>query len=157
LARRAIEESDLVLVIFDASRPLEIADEEVLALTARRPRLVIANKTDLAPALPALEKRLSIDCGCSALTGAGVGALQVLLGKWVADRTGADGEEGGIVASLRVLEHLLVACQRVEDTMVRLEEVPLEAVLIDLKSALTHLDRILGIEADDAVLDRIFA
>jgi tRNA modification GTPase len=157
LARQAIEESDLVLVILDTSRPVEAADEQILALTSGRPRLVIANKSDLAPALPALGKQLSIDCACSALTGAGVGALQALLGNWVTGRTGADGEEGGIVASLRVLEHLVVAHQRVDDAVRQLEKVPLEAVLIDLKNAMTRLDRVLGIEADDAVLHRIFA
>lgn len=157
LARHAIEESDLVLVVLDASRPTEAVDEEILAFTATRPRLVIANKSDLAPALPALERRLSIDCACSALTGAGVGALQDLLSKWVIDRTGPDGEEGGIVASLRVLEHLIVALQSIDSAGRRLDEVPLEAILVDLKNALTHLNRILGTEADEAVLDRIFA
>ena len=34
---------------------------------------------------------------------------------------------------------------------------PIEAVLVDLRDALLELERVLGIDADDAVLDRIFA
>src|SRR5262249_16052397 len=136
------------------SRTIDAADEAILALTATRPRLVIANKSDLPSAIG---DRLPIDCACSALTGAGLGAVQDRLKGWVTNRTGTDGEEGGIVAGRRVLEHLGIARERIGEAERRLEDVPFEAVLIDLLIALMHLDRILGIDVDEAVLDRIFA
>ena len=46
-SRRATEESDLVLVVLDRSRARAAVDEDVLRLTAGRPRLVIGSKGDL--------------------------------------------------------------------------------------------------------------
>jgi len=46
-ARRAHDVADLVCVMLDASRPLDVDDDGVLVRTARTPRLVIVNKIDL--------------------------------------------------------------------------------------------------------------
>ena len=46
-ARRAHDVADLVCVMLDASRPLDVDDDGVLLRTARTPRLVIVNKIDL--------------------------------------------------------------------------------------------------------------
>ena len=69
-----------------------------------------------------------------------------------------DAEEGGIVASLRVTERLEEVKSSLEEAVSGLERgVPLEAVLIDLRAALHALDETTGGQADDAILDRIFA
>ena len=70
----------------------------------------------------------------------------------------AHNEEGGIVASLRVLERLTAGRAALDRAADGLESgMPIEAVLVDLRDALLELERVLGIDADDAVLDRIFA
>jgi tRNA modification GTPase len=46
-ARAAEEVADLAIVVMDRSRPLTQDDEQLLAATMERPRLVIANKIDL--------------------------------------------------------------------------------------------------------------
>src|SRR5437867_1757318 len=46
-ARQALAESDLVLVVVDMSRAISPAGDEILALSARSLRLVVANKSDL--------------------------------------------------------------------------------------------------------------
>lgn len=154
-ARQALAESDLVIVVLDRSRPLAEADREILALTADRPRFVVANKSDLPPAW---DDEAVPDCVCSALTGAGMAQLEERLSQWVDARTAADGDEGGIVASLRVLDRLAAAQAALICAAEGLESgAPIEAVLVDLRDALDELGRGLGIEADEAVLDRIFA
>jgi tRNA modification GTPase len=153
-SRRAIDESDLVVVVLDRSRPRTAADEEVLQLTADRPRLLIASKSDLPSAWP----DEGVDCACSALTGSGIEDVRRCLAVWVKERASIDAEEGGIVASLRVIKRLEEARAGLECAIEGLRVgMPLEVVLIDLRVALSALDETLGCQVDDAVLDRIFA
>ena len=153
-SRRATEESDLVLVVLDRSRARAAVDEDVLRLTAGRPRLAIGSKGDL----PAVWVDGDIDCVCSTRGEPGIGALRRLLAGWVEERVAGDAEEGGIVASLRVTERLEEVKSSLEKAISGLERgMPLEAVLIDLRAALQALDETTGGQADDAILDRIFA
>ncbi|HEV8440228.1 MAG TPA: tRNA uridine-5-carboxymethylaminomethyl(34) synthesis GTPase MnmE [Methylomirabilota bacterium] len=153
-ARTAVAESDLVVVVLDRSRPLGSADLDILAFTEARERLLVANKSDL----PAVWDEPSIEaCVCSAVTGAGLDHLRDRIREWVERRTAADGDEGGIVASLRVVESLDRAVSLLRHAAAEMESVPFEAVLVDLREALTTLGQTLGLEADDAVLDRIFS
>jgi len=153
-ARNALEESDAILVVLDRSRDISPSDREVLALTADRPRLIVANKSDLAAAWadPDLSGYV-----CSALTGDGIGRIKAWLREWVEQRTASDGEEGGIVASLRVVDTLEAAAVALRRAADELGRVPTEAVLVDLREALTALEQTVGIQTDDAILDRIFA
>lgn len=153
-ARDAVRDSDLVLVVLDRSRPLAQDDHEVLRLTADRERLLIANKIDLEPAGVLAE----VDCECSALSGAGIAEVRSRLDAWAKSQTEADGDEAGVVASLRVSEEIERARRSLGAVVAGLaKRVPLEVVLVDLRQGLSALDQALGIEADDAVLDRIFA
>ena len=153
-SRRATEESDLVLVVLDRSRARAAVDENVLRLTAGRPRLVIGSKGDL----PAVWTDEEIDCVCSTRGEPGIEALRHLLVGWVEERVAGDGEEGGIVASLRVTERLEEVKSDLEEAIAGLERgMPLEAVLIDLRAALHALDETTGSQVNDTILDRIFA
>jgi tRNA modification GTPase len=49
-SKRAIEASDLILFVFDASTPLDNTDFELLDFTSGKQRIVIVNKTDLPKA-----------------------------------------------------------------------------------------------------------
>jgi tRNA modification GTPase len=153
-SRRAAEGSDLVVVVLDRSRTRSAADEEVLRITADRPRLIAVNKADL-PAAAASEEG---DCVCSALSEAGAAPLRKCLENWVTERVTADADEGGIVASLRVRERLEAArsaCSIAGDALAAM--VPLEAVLVDLRAALEALEGTRGSRVDEAILDRVFA
>ena len=59
-SRRATEESDLVLVVLDRSRARAAMDEDVLRLTAGRPRLVIGSKGDLPAVVERCGHRLRV-------------------------------------------------------------------------------------------------
>lgn len=151
-SKRAIADSDLVLVVLDQS---QATDSRVLAETDARARIVVRAKSDLAPhpAAAALGDAVAV---CS-LTGAGLDELVARLTNEVHRRASTEGAEGGIVASLRQLE-LLGALSDALDTGARgLVEAPLEVTLVDLRAALAHADGLLGIDTADAVLDRIFS
>jgi tRNA modification GTPase len=49
-ARRSMDVAELILAVFDRSRPLDRDDRSVLAATSGRPRLLVVNKADLRPA-----------------------------------------------------------------------------------------------------------
>jgi tRNA modification GTPase len=154
-SRRAVAESDLVLVVLDGSRPLSRSDRDVLQLTSAQERLLVVNKSDLPARVEA--EVLTDACRCSALTGAGLTELRGLIEEWVDCRTGLDSEEGGLTASLRVLEDLDFAGKALRQAAAAMPRVPLEAVLVDLRAALHALGTILGVEGDDELLDRIFS
>ena len=115
-SRRATEDSDLVLVVLDRSRARAAADEDILRLTAGRPRLVIGSKGDLPAAWDG-----EIDCVCSTRGEPGIEVVQHLLTGWVEERVAGDAEEGGIVASLRVTERLEGVKSSLEDAISGLE------------------------------------
>jgi tRNA modification GTPase len=54
---RSARDADLLIAMFDSSRTLESADEEVIRLTANRPGLAILNKRDLPAAIAAADLR----------------------------------------------------------------------------------------------------
>jgi len=140
--------------VLDRSRARTELDEDVLRLTAGHAWLVIGSKGDL----PAVWANDDIDCVCSTRDQSGIDTLRSLLAGWVEERVAGDGEEGGIVASLRVTEHLEQVSSSLEEAISGLERgMPLEAVLIDLRAALHALGETTGDQGDDAILDRIFS
>jgi len=152
-SRRAMDESDLLLVVLDGS--IE-PDKLVLAETAGRPRVLVRMKCDLQAHQAATA--LSGAQPASALTGEGMEALRHYLTQEVEIRTGVEGEEGQIVASVRQIELLESLREELAAAEGALgDAAPLEAVLVDLNGALGSVGKILGVDISEVVLDRIFA
>jgi tRNA modification GTPase len=154
-SERAASDSDLVLIVLDGSRPLSPAEHELLRTTGGRDRIVVANKDDLPRSTEIVFP--PADLTCSALTGSGIASLVERLGRWVEGRVSADAEEGGLTASVRVIDLLRRAEVALRGDPVGGIGPPTEARLVDLREALELLDRALGIDVEDAVLDRIFS
>ena len=151
-SRRAIDESDLLIVVLDGS----IApNRRVLAETTGRGRVIVLAKSDR----PSHPDALAIPdaVAVSVINGTGVDALLESLSREVEHRAGAAGDEGGIVASLRQLELIDALAASLTSGHAALIELPLEAALVDLKHALEHAGAILGVDVGDVVLDRIFS
>jgi tRNA modification GTPase len=154
-ARQALGTSDLVLVVLDRSRPISGVDRDLLDSTSGFQRLIIANKCDVPSAW---NDTIVTDCACSALTGVGLSDVRHRLERWVGERTSSDGDEGGFVASLRVVAGLEEVRSAVDRGSCALTlGIPYEAALVDLREAHVEMDRILGGQTEDAVLDRIFS
>ncbi|PYN50435.1 MAG: tRNA uridine-5-carboxymethylaminomethyl(34) synthesis GTPase MnmE [Candidatus Rokuibacteriota bacterium] len=151
-SRRAMEESDLLLVVLDASIP---PDLRALAETASHARVLVRAKSDLPIHPGALAVPDAVEV--STIRASGVEALLERLAREVELRAGAAGDEGGIVASLRQLELIDSLANALAAGEAALADRPLEAALVDLKRALEHAGAILGVDVGDAVLDRIFS
>jgi tRNA modification GTPase len=151
-SRLAIDESDLLLVVIDASIP---PDRRVLEETAERARILVRAKSDLPfhPDAAALSEAVD----ASTIRDGGIDSLLERLAREVEQRVAEAGDEGGIVTSLRQLELIEALAVALASSEAGLAEMPLEAALVDLKLALRLTGEILGIDVGDAVLDRIFS
>lgn len=172
-ATKARDVADLVIIVLDRSEPLTADDERLLAQTATRTRIVVANKSDLAgrlqPAPPCGgEANLSqsgvgagssrpVDVDVSAATGAGVDDLRKAI---VAALTGRESLRD--TAAISNMRHItLIGTARTN--LVAAHEAaaaggtPEEFVLTDLQAARAHLDEIVGVRTSDDLLEHIFA
>jgi tRNA modification GTPase len=160
-AEEALQRADLVLIILDGSARLESEDRQVLALTAGKSRLVVANKMDrgaswefseLAPGSAVQERMVRT----SALHGTGLDELQDAIRGAVLTQ-GAEPMEGVVVTHLRHRVALEKAKASLGHVQVSLERrMPAECIAMDLRGAINAIGEIIGETTVDDVLDRIF-
>ena len=145
-SKQSLDEADLVLFIYDASKGLDNEDKEVLELLKDKNYILIANKADLAKTEDAL-------C-ISALTGEGVSELKELLKQQVCDIQ-PEGLE--FVTNARQQTCLEKAKTAIEQALLasNLNELQ-DLISIDVKSALLALDELTGELVTDNILDNVF-
>lgn len=157
-AKEAIAAADFVLMIIDASRPIDTSDNDILALIEDRPYLLVRNKVDLVPEesrrsgaeLPHPYGRVDI----SALYEQGLEALK----QRIVGFAGVDGagESDGCMPNQRQKQLLTKAYSALQSAVA-----PeggggaLELMAVDLKDCEGYFNQILGDVAVD-VLDTIF-
>jgi len=152
-SRASQQVADLALVVLDGSAPLTAADRHVLEATAARPRVVVANKSDLPPA--------GIDPGVatiriSAHTGAGLDELR----RAVAAALCEGGEAHRDVPAITNVRHVALLT-RAHDALERaagaaVEGTPEEFVAVDVHEARAALEEVTGTRTPDDVLQVIF-
>jgi tRNA modification GTPase len=140
-ARERAEQADLKLIVLDAREP--IPSVELAAFT--QDGLVVLNKADLAPNAPGL--------AVSALTGAGLEALESKLAAIVAERLGSRDGAAPLVTRARhreALEDAHAALLRTRDLEIA------ELIGEELRACLAALGRIVGRTGVEDVLDVLF-
>ncbi len=155
-ATAAAEDADLVLVVLDRSRALGSDDRGVLEATAGRPRLIVANKGDLAPAWAEADHGAALSI--SAVHGTGIDTLAGQL----AAHAAADGDHADpLVTNARqlallraALDHIETACASVAETG---GEIPEEFLIADLGRAERALEELTGARTPEDVLVEIFS
>jgi tRNA modification GTPase len=150
---RARAVADLTLVVVDCSEPLTREDTQLLDATARGPRLIVGNKSDLPEAL---ETPVPIDVRVSAKSGDGVVALR---GALVRALTG--GEALRDPATVSNTRHIALLEQARASLAAAREaaapgDTPEEFLLTDLQAARARLDEIVGVRTSEDVLRHIF-
>ena len=147
-SKQSLDEADLVLFVYDASKGLDNDDKEVLELLKDKKHIVIANKADLVNQNP--ENALCI----SALTGEGVAELKNLLRQKVCD---IEPESLEFVTNTRQQECLKKARASIEQALLAAQLNELQDLIsIDVKSAVLALDELTGELITDNILDNIF-
>lgn len=156
-SREAMADASLVLIVLDATQPLNQEERALLDGHQHRPALVAINKTDLVPetdarhevpaALPVIPT--------SAATGEGIAALRSQI---VALASGGAASEPGMLTNLRQHQAITAAIVGLEDAArANSEKIPHEMILLDLYRALWALDSLTGQTTPDDVLNLIFS
>ncbi len=157
--RRAIAEADAIVEVRDATGGIP----PLAGPLARPPDLIVENKIDLVPPprpeitpSPNAPPRLFL----SALTGEGIERLEATLAALFLGE-GASRCLGGEADDVPIGERHDALLARAETALAEARgawEAGLggELAMIDLREALAALDEVIGLSADEAVLDRIF-
>jgi len=159
-SREALADAALVVVVLDATEPLNDEERRLLVAVEGRPALVAVNKSDLIRDLPEVEKPLP-DCGdlpvlaTSALTGEGIPALRERILELA---TGGAASEPGMLTSLRHQQAIATALTALGDAAkANADAIPHEMILLDLYRALGALDSLTGQTTSDDILNLIFS
>jgi tRNA modification GTPase len=155
-SREAFADAALVLIVLDATQPLNDEERALLAAVEGRPALVAINKSDLAagnghasgwPHIPAHPT--------SALTGEGIPALRDRI---LALATGGAAPEPGLLTNLRQHQAVSTTLAALADAAkANATSIPHEMILLDLYRALWALDSLTGQTTPDDILNLIFS
>jgi tRNA modification GTPase len=155
-SREALADAALVLVVLDATQPLNEEEDRLLQAVEGRPALVAVNKYDLAKTVPVAENLRGIPAlPTSALTGEGIPELRERI---LTLATGGAAEEPGMLTSLR--QHQAVAAAMValnDGAAANAASIPHEMILLDLYRGLGALDSLTGTTTSDDILNLIFS
>ncbi|MGN1370556.1 MAG: tRNA uridine-5-carboxymethylaminomethyl(34) synthesis GTPase MnmE [Aristaeellaceae bacterium] len=152
-ARRAMDEADLVLAVFDMSRPLDANDRALLSALQGKNTLLLLNKADLPPVLSTADLTALLDAPLltvSAAEEATLAALKTFLAEQaaVSDKLALT-QPRHVEAARRAAQHLRQAAETARTLSV-------DMASIDLQSAQLALAEITGDEVEERLLDRVF-
>lgn len=174
-SRDAAASADVVLLVYDASAGFGPDDRRAAQDVAGRPSIVVANKSDLAPAESPVDSRrygpadglgapalstlpASVAIPVSAKTGAGLDALSVEVRRVLLGAQGAGDSETVVVTRARHREALDAACARLvaAAAAARRGESP-DLIASDARRAMDSLGEIVGAVSTEDLLGAIFA
>jgi tRNA modification GTPase len=158
----AMDQAELLVVLLDRSAPLTDDDRGLVRAPHQKPRLLVLNKSDLAPAFDETtlqayqDEQIGEPIRISAKTGEG---LDLLRDRMRAAVLKADFEpsDGVVVTRLRHEAALRKACEGLGHARESVDaQAPAEFIAMDLRAAIEALGEITGAVSTDDILDRIF-
>lgn len=158
--KQAIETSDIVLFVLDASEGILPKDRMLAGEISGRKKICVINKIDAGRCIAQEEaERL---CGASAVavsaqTGENIPALEEAIFCSASDISSSWGE-GAVVANMRHIEIFGRASATLDATLQSLKAaMPTEFAALDVKKALDALGEITGETFSEGLLDAIFS
>jgi tRNA modification GTPase len=161
---RSARDADLLIAIFDSSRPLDPSDRDVIRLTANRPGLAILNKRDLPAAISATDLReqgLNIPIlALSAIDLSEAAIVRAELTKAIAaliDPSAQTPNDQIAISRERHRDALAMALEALKNARTSaLSLMPPEIVAVDIMAAASALGSITGEVSGEDILDAIF-
>ena len=148
-SKKAVENADLVLYIYDSSIPKNDVDNKIFELVKNKPYIKIANKSDIGKFFD--EDSVKI----SAKNGENINSLKELIKEQIIGSNNSEDIE--YITNQRQQECLAIAKGHLENALKAIEVEELQDLIsIDIKSALLALDEISGEVITDEILDNIF-
>lgn len=159
-SRRALEQCDLILAVFDESRPLTAEERQWLPALAGRAAVAVYNKQDLPPVLTAEEKAeiaavVPASVAVSAAAGTGLheltGEIRRVVGLSHFDPAAA------VIANARQLECITAARRSLREGIEALQAgETLDAVSVCLEQSADALLTLTGRRASAEAIDKVF-
>lgn len=144
---KAIENAQLILMVLDASQPLDEQDEELLRLTENKTRILVYNKNDLV----SVSEGIAISAKDNELKPLIHEIERYFEKHLIAVEEPALNNERQISLMNRALQSMNQAIHSLEEGM------ELDLVTIDLQDSYTSLKEILGEVSRDDLLDTLFS
>ena len=157
-SRKALERSEIVLFVLDASRPMSAADREVLTLNRGKPAMLVLNKVDLRMRLRLPEGVSTIDSvHVSATSGKGLDLLrEKLVGLAYSGNVGTTAVD--VAINERHKTSLECANKNLTEALQCMETGrPLEIASQSLRRGLDAIGEITGKTATEDILSKIFS
>ncbi len=153
-SKKAMEEADLILLLLDASRPLEEKDRDLLNSVPRQKTVAVWNKSDIGkPREDLFFESVSI----SAKEKTGLDDLKRAIER-VVWKSGPPSKEEVAITKLRHFQALTQAIDSCETVIAGLKKnVSAEFVAFDLRTCLNELGTIIGANVSEDILTAIFS
>lgn len=143
-SKQALNDADLVILLFDASRPLDDQDEELLKLSENKRRIIVYNKTDLVRhegiCISAMNNEID------ALTD----AIDELFEK---DVVLVDED---VLNNERQIALMYQARNEIKEVLKSIDEMPIDVLYTSIMESYHHLADILGKEYREDLIDHMF-
>jgi tRNA modification GTPase len=162
-SKKALGQADLVLLVLDASAPLQSDDRELLKATQDKKRIILLNKTDLPAALHPenLEALVTDDSriiSVSILKTAGLDALEAAIARLFFGEGIENSQSNVLVTNARQYGLLAQAKAALDEVITALQnEVPLDLVQIDMTTAWEKMGEVVGENAPDELIAQLFS
>lgn len=157
-AKDCANRAELILALFDGSRPLDGEDEEIFKLLPNRNALILLTKIDLPPVTTAAQiaKKIPAAQVIELSLKSGVGTDKLLSA--ISERVGVIDFEMGFVRDEREANLLRRAVKHLREAQetIRLN-VGIDFVSIDLRGALECLSELTGEAVSEDVINEIFS
>jgi tRNA modification GTPase len=159
----AIEGADIILAVFDAGRPIDKADRQVIERVKNKKAITVMNKWDIMdPGFDKADVALNVHPGVkiSALTSEGIDILKEKIADALLSKTVTTQERNADMLITNVRHKLLVdsaieSLGNAAETLVKRE--PLEVTALFLRESLNSLGEIVGVVTTDDILNKIFS
>ena len=152
-SHQALLDADLILLVLDASRGVQMTDQELLKSAPAHKTIVIWNKVDLPTAHPKPANGLEV----SAKQGLGLELLRQAIDRKIW-RSGPPSKEEVVITNQRhhqALNQAIASIQLVIDGLKN--RVSAEFVAADMRRALLELGTIIGTDISEDILSAIFS
>lgn len=153
-AKEIIEVAELILFVLDNSQALTKDDEALLKLTESKQRIIIINKTDLSKTL---NSNFINSVSVSALTKTGISELETRIKDlFLAGEVNI--KDQTYISNARHIAKLNETLSALDDSLTAItDELPIDMVEMDLKSAWSILGEIVGDTSSTSLLDELFS
>jgi tRNA modification GTPase len=157
-SRKALDISEIILIVLDSSKPLNAADREIVKRSEGRNTLLVLNKVDLPNRLRLPDGLANLECvKVSATIGTGLDILRdKLVSLAYSGKVGTTAVDVAInerhKASLEIAEKYLTEC-----SVAFKSNQPLEVIAQQFRRSLDAIGEITGKTATEDILSKIFS